>query len=280
MEITDAQVHIWALDTPQRPWPQPPRSAVHRSAPFYKEELLGEMNAAGVKRVVIVPPSWEGDYNDLALDAAASHPDRFGVMGRIDTDAPDALAQLAAWRRQPGMLGLRFTFARPELQAPLEQEQLDWLWPAAEKAQLPVMMIVRPDQLRHVDRIAQRHPGLKLVMDHLALYNGKKGAEAFKDLDQLIALAKRPNVAAKASGIPHYATDAYPYPSLHSYLQRVYDAFGPKRMFWGTDMTKLSCTYRQAVTMFTEELSWLKGKELESVMGKGLCEWLGWKTAA
>ena len=59
----------------------------HR-APLGKEELLAEMDKAGVDGVVIVPPSWEGDRNDLALDAAASHPDRFCIMGRFDPDAP------------------------------------------------------------------------------------------------------------------------------------------------------------------------------------------------
>jgi hypothetical protein len=29
--------------------------------------------------------------------------------------------------------------------------------------------------------------------------------------------------------------------------------------------------------MFTEELPWLKGPDLEWVMGRGLCEWIGWR---
>jgi hypothetical protein len=40
------------------------------------------MNEAGVDRVVIVPPSWEGERNDYALEAASKYPDRFAVMGR------------------------------------------------------------------------------------------------------------------------------------------------------------------------------------------------------
>jgi hypothetical protein len=31
------------------------------------------------------------------------------------------------------------------------------------------------------------------------------------------------------------------------------------------------------VTLFTEELPWLTGRELELVMGRALCAWLGWK---
>jgi len=54
MRIVDAQVHIWAANTPERPWPA--RAEPHRT-PLGKEELLAEMDKAGVDGVVIVPPS-------------------------------------------------------------------------------------------------------------------------------------------------------------------------------------------------------------------------------
>ena len=60
-------------------------------------------------------------------------------------------------------------------------------------------------------------------------------------------------------------------------LKRVVDAFGPARVFWGSDLTRLPCTYRQCVTHFTEELDWLSGDELELVMGRALCDWIGWE---
>ena len=54
----------------------------------------------------------------------------------------------------------------------------------------------------------------------------------------------------------------------------------PRRFFWGTDITRMPCSYRQCVTMFTEELPWLKGRDLELVMGQGVIDWLGWKRSA
>ncbi|HEV2008744.1 MAG TPA: hypothetical protein VGQ88_08485, partial [Burkholderiales bacterium] len=49
---------------------------VHNNGvPFTRDFLLREMRAAGVERVIIVPPSWEGDRNNLALEAAQLHPD-------------------------------------------------------------------------------------------------------------------------------------------------------------------------------------------------------------
>jgi L-fuconolactonase len=45
----------------------------------------------------------------------------------------------------------------------------------------------------------------------------------------LVALARHPDVAAKASALPRYSSEAYPYPLLHPYLRRVFVAFGPRR---------------------------------------------------
>ncbi len=274
MLITDAQVHIWAASTPERPWPA--RHKPHRPEPLGKDELLKEMDAAGVSRAVIVPPSWEGERNDLALAAAQAHPDRFAVMGRLDPDAPGTREAISGWRKQPGMLGLRFTFHRPGLRELLTEGRVDWLWPAAEKAGVPIMVLV-PHGLAHLMAdIAGRYPGLRIVMDHLGLHEGKD-EEAFAQFDKFLALARHPNIAAKASCLPHFTADSYPYRRLHPYIRKVYDAFGPKRIFWGTDISRLPCTYRQAITMFTEELSWLKPDDKEWIMGRGVCEWLGWK---
>jgi L-fuconolactonase len=281
MLIVDSQVHIWGADTPERPWPVPPAGLkavpVHNNGvPFTKDFLLAEMNKADVDRIIIVPPSWEGDRNDLALEAAQQHPDRFAVMGRLDITAPDAREQIRGWLKQPGMLGLRFALHTPLLERPFVSGQLDWVWGEAEAAGVPIMVLVPHRLMPAIDRVADHYPDLRIVMDHLGLVHGKD-EEAFKDLDQLLALAKRPNVAAKATIMPFYTADAYPYKSLHPYIRRVYDAFGPKRLFWGTDLSRLPCTYRQGVTMFTEEIPWLTADDKEWIMGRGVCEWLGWK---
>ena len=80
MAITDSQVHVWGADTPDRPWPPGRAHQAQKPYPVTKDMLRNAMDEAGVARVVIVPPSWEGDRNDLALEAARLHPDRFAVM--------------------------------------------------------------------------------------------------------------------------------------------------------------------------------------------------------
>lgn len=279
MKIVDAQVHIWAADSPERPWPK--RAEPHR-APLGAEELLAEMDRAGVAGAVLVPPSWEGDRNDLALAAAAAHPGRFCIMGRFDPEAPDARRQIAGWRSQPGMLGMRFTFHTEILRRPLLEGRFDWVWGEMEKAGIPAMVLFHHEYMHLADGIAGRYPGLRLVLDHLGLKSGKEVGEAenFATLDRVLALARRPNVAAKVSALPCYADDkTWPYRSLHGHIRRVFDAFGPQRTFWGTDWSRLPCSYRQGIEMFTEQLPWLAGADLEGVMGRGLCDWLGWRPA-
>jgi predicted TIM-barrel fold metal-dependent hydrolase len=275
MYIVDAQVHIWGADTPDRPWPPGRAHQAQKPYPVTKDLVLAGMNEAGIDRAVLVPPSWEGDRNDLALAAARLHPERFAVMGRLAIEKPESRALVENWKRQPGMLGMRFTF-HTELQKPwLTDGTADWLWPAAERAGIPVM-VFPPGSLAAVDRIAEHHPGLRLVIDHLAIGTARKDAGAFAHLPDLCALARRPNIAVKASALPCYTSEPYPFRAIHPHVRRVYDAFGPRRMFWGTDWTRLPVPWRQAVTLFTEELPWLSAEDREWIMGRGIAEWIGW----
>jgi predicted TIM-barrel fold metal-dependent hydrolase len=276
MLIADAQIHLWAADRPDRPRPPGGAQRAQKPHPVNKDVALAGMKDAGVDRAVIVPPSWEGERNDVALEAARLHPDRFAVMGRFPLEHPDSRPRVEAWRGQPGMLGMRFTFNTPEQRPWLTDGTADWLWQAAERAVIPIMMSVS-GQLAAVDRIAARHPGLKLVIDHMGLRSGTKGPEAFAGLPELCGLARHANVAVKASALPCYSVEPYPFADVHAHIRRVYDSFGPQRMFWGTDWTRLPCSWRQAVTLFTEELPWLSSHDKEWIMGRALCEWLGWR---
>jgi uncharacterized protein YhfF len=126
-----------------------------------------------------------------------------------------------------------------------------------------------------------RHPGLRLTIDHLGGLGGNttlKDDAAMTHIPELLALARHPNVAVKATGAPGYSSGPYPFRSMHTYLRQIFDAFGPERMFWGTDITKMPCSWRQCITTFTEELPWLRGPDLEQVMGRAVCRWWGWNS--
>lgn len=140
MFIADSQVHIRGPNTPERPWLEgrEPR----RPLPLGAEDLLREMDGAGVHRAVLVPPQLDRDRNDLVLHAARLYPDRFAVMGRLDIQAPGARNLIAKWREQPGMVGLRCTLTAPHWAAALNEGSIDWLWQEAEKAGVPIMLLV------------------------------------------------------------------------------------------------------------------------------------------
>lgn len=278
MFIADAQVHVWGPNTPERPWRAGHKPS--RAEPLTPEELLREMRAAGVARAVLVPPYVDCERNDLVLAAAQHYPDHFAVMGRLDTEAPGARAQFAAWRAQPGMFGVRCSFNRPELAAPLIDGRIDWLWAEAENAGVPVMALVPHALLHVIDRIAERHPALKLALCHFSLRNDILDEEAFGDFDRLLALAKRPNIMVKASALPCYTSERFPFRFLHPYIRRAYDAFGPKRLMWGSDLSRLPCAYQECVGLFTQELPWLTADDLDAIMGRNLCQWLGWEMPA
>lgn len=267
MLIVDSQVHIWSSGTPV---------AHHRQVSSYsKDDLLKEMDEAGVSAAVIHPPGWDPNCNEVAIDAAHQHPDRLAILGWFPLDKPENRKLVDTWKSQPGMLGLRYAFLQPNQVNWPTDGTIDWLWPAAERAGIPIALLAAPF-LPVVVKVAERHPRLRILIDHLGRIRGSLDDAGFANLPDLLALAKYPNVAVKASGAPSYSSEPYPYRNIHKYLRQIYDAFGPDRMFWGTDITRMPCSYRQCVTMFTEELPWLKGRDQELVMGRALCNWIGW----
>jgi predicted TIM-barrel fold metal-dependent hydrolase len=270
MQIVDAQIHLWGSGLPS--------NLAHRQVTsFTAEEAIAMMDEGGVDAAVIHPPGWDPGSTEMAFAAVRNYPGRFAIMGAVPLDRPESRARIATWRGQPGMLGLRYGFLADPARRWLHDGSLDWLWAAAEEAGVPIAMLAT-DSLTEIGRIAERHPGLRLTIDHLGGRGGTttlKDAAAMTHIPELLALAKLPNVAVKATGAPGYSSEPYPFPAIHVYLRQIYDAFGPRRMFWGTDITKMPCSWRRCVTMFTEELPWLGEADQRLVMGEAVCAWWG-----
>ena len=271
MRIVDAQIHLWGNGLPRNP--------VHRQVmAFTPEEAISLMDEAGVDAAVVHPPSWDQTSSEMASIASQTYPNRFAVMGKVPLDQPYSRELVENWRKEQGNLGLRYTFQTDPMRQWLHDGDLDWLWAAAEGAGVPIAALAE-DSLAEFGRVAERYPGLRLTIDHLG---GRGGTTPLKDhasmthIPELLALAKLPNVAVKATGAPGYSSEAYPFPIMHEYLQQIYDAFGPDRMFWGTDISKMPCSWAQCVTMFTEEAPWLNEADKKLVMGEALCAWWGW----
>lgn len=274
MKIIDSQVHIWAANTPARPWAE--NSHAQMEVPLSANALSKVMDEAGVTQAILVPPALEGDRNDLALAAAQAQPDRFAVMGRIRLEDPASPARFMGWKDQPGMLGVRLTFHRDVDRAQIDNGVADWFWTAAERQGVPVM-VHAPERLAQVGDIARRHPGLVIMVDHMGFARETMDGAAVAGAGRILELADLPNVYVKVSAAPCFSSQTYPFRNLHDPLRRIIDGFGVERCFWGTDYSRLPahCTYRQAVTMFTEELG-LSNSDIEWVMGKSIAKVLGW----
>lgn len=268
MIIVDSNIHTWSQGTPLH---------FHRQAPYPPAQALADMDEAGIKAAVILPPAWDLGSVDAALAAAAAHPARFGVFHLLPLAEMEDPAALRIWiDSRPGMLGLRILLFRPDHAAALREGRLDRLFAEAERASIPIAMFAA-DHLADVEHIAARHPKLRLLIDHMAALTGKKDGEAFANLGALTGLGRFANVGVKISAGPAYVSDAYPFRSLTPVYQRIHDAFGAERMFWGTDITRLPCSWRQAITHITEENDWLTARDKDLIMGRALCDWIGWR---
>lgn len=275
----DSQIHIWRADTPDAPWPDAGRAYAHRGGvPPTTAELLRDMDDAGVDRAILIPPSFAGYDQEPALEAAWSHPDRFAVMGRIHIEDQRDLPALKTWRATQGMLGIRITFSRGAARQWITDGTADWFWAAAESAGIPVMVYV-PGRTGELAPVAERYPGLRLIVDHAGLPSSGPPIPVYEMVSDLLPLARYANVAVKASALPSTVREDYPFPTAQQNAKRLVASFGESRVFWGTDITRLRCTYSEAVR-FLAEPGGLTPAELSWVMGRSLAQWLRWDSQA
>jgi predicted TIM-barrel fold metal-dependent hydrolase len=273
--IVDSQIHMWKANTPDRPWV--PGTRPQLPEPMTIERVVPMIDAAGVDRVVIVPPTLEGERVDYGQEAARRYPGRFATMGHVALDDPGEARRLATWKQQPAVLGVRLNVANQQAKW-LTDGTADWFWPQAAKAGIPVMFLTT-GQLPLFGPIAERNPQLILIIDHMGV-----SSDAMKNnmmpatIAEAAALAKYPNVSVKLSSIPLFSSQPYPFRDMTPHIRRLFDAYGPQRCYWGTDVTNsfAKASYRQRVTHFTEELDFLTEDDKDWIMGRAILERLGW----
>jgi L-fuconolactonase len=270
--IADAQVHVWAAERADRPWPAGGRSRAH--APRFSDaDALAAMDAAGVSVAALIPPSFEGDYNDVVADAVRGHPARFLGMGRLTAQPPRSPGDLSRLLRSCGLTGFRVIIpANSEVATP--SADLDWLWGGCSELGIPLMLSAAgraPELLR----LARRFPGLRFAVDHLGLAKGTPPGELAQLVDQLSVLAGMPNVAVKASALPCYTNGAPPFPAALGLIELAVSRFGAGRVFWGSDLTRLPCRYEEWVRAVADGPLGITEDQRRLVLGDALLGWLG-----
>ena len=276
MMIIDAQVHLWTGERPDRPWPEDGQKRAHLKTPMLYEDMIREMDAAGVDHVIIVPPSWEGDRNDYALEAAQAHPNRFAVMGRLCLEDPASRAFIPRWRQHAAMLGVRVNFSDNKLRW-LSDGTADWLWPELEKAGLPVMVHC-PGQQQKIAAVATAHPHLRIIVDHMNLSTRLPLDSIPEAISATSQLARFENISVKLSSVPVYSREAFPYRNMDHHLRHLLDSFGAHRCHWGSDLShgKGKIKYQDYVRHFTEGTFFHNEEERRQVLGVSLQKILNW----
>lgn len=230
--MVDAHQHFWRLDRGDYGWLTPALAPIHRD--FGPDDLAPILARHGIERTILVQAAPTLAETRFLLDTSAATPFVAGVVGWADFDAADAPDQVARMAGGNKLVGLR-----PMVQ---DLDDDDWLarpalapvFEAVTAAGLVFDALVLPRHLPRLARVVERHPGLAVVVDH-----GAKPRIAARDLAtwraDLAAVAAAPQVACKLSGLLTEAAPGDGLPELRPAIEAMLDAFGPRRLLWGSD---------------------------------------------
>jgi predicted TIM-barrel fold metal-dependent hydrolase len=116
--------------------------------------------------------------------------------------------------------------------------------------------------------LAAENPTMPFLLHHMTHPRSQA------DLEALLALADLPNVGVKISGFNYVATQKweYPYPEGRRILRAIADAFGTRRLYWGSDFpaSRDELTYRQAIEVVRTHADFLDEAGLDAVLGDNL----------
>src|SRR4051794_37762933 len=152
-------------------------------------------------------------------------------------------------------------------------------WAPAVSEQLAGMIVslnVTPETLAVAVDAIRRLEGCHVLVSHLG-QPGRYGespsdAELLPALEPLLSLADAGHVGVKVSGLYDLTdpTHGYPHRPVAGLIDRIADAFGCARMYWGSDFSPVldHVSFVQAVHAVSD-LPWSPG-EREAVMGGNL----------
>ena len=269
MPIIDSQVHVYAANTPDRPWATVPNWPDHVDG----DEMVAAMDAVGVDGAIFVNSFSMYRYDSsYALEVHNAHPGKFGLVKPVDPDDPAVADVIADWKATPDTGGLRIMLS-PAPERPIDDPGYDLILREAVRHSFPVNLLCWGDIDRGVALI-DRHPDVRFVLDHLGILQPRTppAPEApWTDLPKVLELAGRENVVIKVSGACTLSREPYPFPDIWDPLAQIFDAWGMDRCLWGTDWTRAFAVvnYEQAVEPFrlTDRIT---DSERETLMG-GAC---------
>lgn len=233
--IIDAHQHVWDLDRSPYPWLGPEVPLWNRTFTF--EEVQPHLRANGVTATVLVQSDDHDGDTALMLEVADAHPEVAAVVAFVPLDRPEeAAARLEELRRDDRVVGIRNLIHNVPDPDWLLRREVDEGLALLERAGVTFDLVsVLPRHLEHVAALSERHPDLRIVIDHLSKPPiGESSREPWWSLIE--AAAENPLVHAKISGLyPGAAPEDWTVESIQPFVDRALDVFGPERLMYGGD---------------------------------------------
>jgi len=263
--IINAAEHAWVLHDPRFPILKEASSCPGNTPPaseYSGEHLLSEMRFHGIDKTVISHVCYYGCNNDYTIHCVKTWPDKFAGIGLLvghrlcSPDDPQNPSRLQELVEESGLVGLRLPpFYDPDV-AWVNDPVCYPLWKKAEELGCVFNMWMRPHQIPQVADMADRFPGVNVVIDHLALIDITAPEE--DGLIPLLNLSSLPNVFIRTS-LHNVSREQMPYCDVWPFLQRIYDRFGPRRMLFANFFEYM--IMKEVIPFFTDEdREWILGK--------------------
>ena len=264
--IIDTHLHAVSPDTSCYPLRQVdlPGNSWVKTTPASAEDLLAQMDAAGVARGVLVQPVGAyGTDNSYVADAGAAQPDRLATVCVIDITAPDRLEQLRYWTQERGIDGVRL-FSVPTPQVPwLDDPSTFEVWEACQEWGVKVSVCLLPEELPRLGRMLARFPDTPVALDHCGFADFTDGPP-WNAAEPLWQLAEHQNLHLK---VTTNVLDAAGENAKHL-LATLASRFGATRLMWGSDYPQVhNRSYPELVALARSTASALTKAEKEDFMG-------------
>ena len=272
--IIDAHHHVWALARRDYGWMTPDLTALYRD--FLPPDLEPALTAHGIDGTVIVQAAPTEAETLFLLALVRDWPRARAVVGWVDMTSADAGVRLKRLAQDQLLRGIR-----PMIQDEADpdwmlQETVGTAFQAIGTRGLTFDALVRQHQLPTLMRLVDRYPDVPVVIDH----GGKPdiaGGDFQSWADDMRALAERPQVMCKLSGLLTEAGPRTADADLRPYIDHLLDGFGPGRLMWGSDwpVLNLAGDYNGWITQSQRLLRHLSLDEQAQVFGRTAARFYG-----
>jgi predicted TIM-barrel fold metal-dependent hydrolase len=267
MPVVDTHMHVWTTDWERYPFSPPEATMKPPADSNTAEEVIAVMERHGVDFMVLVQVRYYGWDNRYLADCLRRYPGKFAAQGLIDPRDPAAADRLTVWMREHGFSGVRLSPSYDRHAEWLDNRETEPLWRRAEELGAVLNFLIREEQLPQLEAIASRFPGVPVVVDHMG-YPDIEG-----DTANLRRLARLPNVYVKVTEFyNHSKTKQFPYSDVLPTVRRVYDAFGPRRLLWGTGFVRGErvgrIPYGQELELIRAHVPFFSADDLEWILGR------------